>query len=192
MFARPNALDHFVLMRINLDKGAGPDQRIQCAVLGSHVSIEYVARASVLCKKERHFTQALEHSMDKVRPFQEHFVWQFHGRRHYRLHLRNGAWAEVSVRQRDQASFMVQITDVKAEHRQDFDDIAPVDEAEAVELREAGFRSPVFEVTYPIVRHKVSRVLFLFYNSPAESLDIADGQLPLLALRAETLASFGT
>jgi len=87
---------------------------------------------------------------------------------------------------------MVQITDVKPEERQDLSNIAAVDEAEAVELCETRFRPPIFEVAYPIVRHKVSRVLFFLYNSSAESLDIADGQVPLLAFDAETFASFGT
>jgi len=87
---------------------------------------------------------------------------------------------------------MVQVTDVKSEERQDLGDVASVDEAEAVELRETRSRPPIFEVAYPIVRHKVSRVLFFLYNSSAESLDIADGQVPLLAFDAETFASFGT
>jgi hypothetical protein len=91
----------------------------------------------VLGEKKRHFTQALEHPLDKVRPFEQGLVRQFHRRRDDRLHLRNGARAEVSVRERDQASLMVQITDVKPEERQDLSDIAAVDKAEAVELREA-------------------------------------------------------
>ena len=86
---------------------------------------------------------------------------------------------------------MVQVTDVKPEERQDFGDIASVDKAQAVELREAGFGSSVLEVAYPVVRHKVSRVLLFLYYSPAESLDITDGQVPLLAFDAETFTSFG-
>lgn len=96
------------------------------------------------------------------------------------------------MRQHYQPSLIVQIANVQSEERQDFSDIAPVDEAQAVELRQARFGPSVFEVAYPIVRHKVSRVLLFLYNSSAESLDIADGQMPLLALGAETLASFGT
>ncbi len=130
--------------------------------------------------------------MDKTRPFQQDLVWQFQGRRPDRLHARNSACAEVSVRQRYQASLMVQVIDVKPEERQDFRNVASVDQAEAVKLRETRFRPPIFEVAYSIVRHKVSRVLFFLYNSSAESLDIADGQVPLLAFDAETFASFGT
>ncbi len=78
MFARPLAFDNSVLMRINLDKCAGPDQGIKCVVLGPDVSIENIVRSGVLCKKKRHFTQALEHPMNKVRPLKQNFVRQFH------------------------------------------------------------------------------------------------------------------
>jgi hypothetical protein len=192
MFAGPQALDHSVLVRINLDKCAGPDQRIKCVVLSPDVSIKNIVCSGVLREKKRHFTQALEHPTNKVCPLKQNFVLQFHGGGDDRLHLRNGARAEVSVRERDQASLMVQITDVKPEERQDFGDVASVDETQTVEFREAGFGPPILEVAHPVVRHKVSRILLFLYNSPAESLDIADGQMPLLAFDAETFTGFGT
>jgi len=100
MFAGPQALDDSVLVRINLNECPGPDERIQCVVLSPDVPVENIACSGVLRQKERHFTQALEHPMDKVRPIQQDLVWQFQGRRPDRLHSRNIACAEVGVRQR--------------------------------------------------------------------------------------------
>ena len=88
--------------------------------------------------------------------------------------------------------FFVQVADIKLEQGQDLVDIAFVDKAQAVELLEAWLGLPVFEIAYPIVRHIVSRVFLFLYNSLAESLDIANGQLPSLAFGAETLTGFGT
>jgi hypothetical protein len=51
---------------------------------------------------------------------------------------------------------------------------------------------PVFQIAYPIVGYIVCRVFLFLYNSLAESLDIANGQLPSLAFGAETLTGFGT
>jgi len=184
MFAGPLALDHSVLVRINLDECAGPDQRIQGIVVGPDVSIENFAGSGVLRQEERHFTQAPEHPMDKVRPFEQGLVRQFHGRRDDRLHLRNGARAEVSVRECDQASLMVQITDVKPAERQDLSDIAAVDEAEAVELRQAGLGSSVLKIAHPIVGDVVCGVVLFLYDSLAEFLDVADGQMSAFAFRA--------
>jgi len=101
VFAGPPSLDYSVLMRINLNECPRTDQRIQCVVLGSHISIENIAACGMLCEKKRHLTQALEHPMDEVRPFERGFVRQFHRSRDDRLHLQNGARAEVSVRKRD-------------------------------------------------------------------------------------------
>jgi hypothetical protein len=98
----------------------------------------------------------------------------------------------VRVRQRDQALFFVQVTDIKTELGQDLVDIAFVDKAPAVELLQAWLGLPVFEIAYPIVGYIVSRVFLFLYNSLAESLDIANGQLPSLAFGAETLTGFGT
>jgi hypothetical protein len=96
------------------------------------------------------------------------------------------------VRERNQSFFFVQVGDVKAEQAQDLVDIAFVDETEAEELCEARSGFPVFEVAYPIVRYIVSGVLLFPYNLLAESLDIANGQMPAFALRAETFTRFGT
>src|SRR5438128_10297016 len=179
-------------MRINLDECAWPNQGIERVVLGPDVPVKYVPYASVLHQEERHFTQSLEHSTDKIRPFQKSLVSQFQRSRHNRLRSREGIAGEVCVRQRYQSLFFVQVSDIKAEEGQDLPDIAFVDEAQAVELREARFGFPVFEVADPIVRHIVSRVFLFLYNSLAESLDIANGQMPSLAFGAETLTSFGT
>src|SRR5229473_5405550 len=100
--------------------------------------------------------------------------------------------AEVCVGQRYQPFFFVQVADIKPEECQDLADIAFVDKAEAVELREAWFGLPVFEVAYPIVRHIVCRIFLFFYDALAESFDIANGQVPSFAFCAETLTSFGT
>ena len=82
---------------------------------------------------------------------------------------------EVCMGQCYQSLFFVQVADIKPEQSQDLADIAFVDEAEAVELREAWFGFPVFEVAYPIVMHIVCRVFLFPYNSLAEFFDIANG-----------------
>src|SRR5207245_1059462 len=105
VFARPNTLDDLILMRINLDECAWPNQGIERVVLGPDVPVKYVPYASVLHQEERHFTQSLEHSTDKIRPFQKSLVSQFQRSRHNRLRSREGIAGEVCVRQRYQSLF---------------------------------------------------------------------------------------
>ena len=100
MLTGPLSFDDSILMRIYLNKCPWPDQRIKCVILGSHIAVENIIRCGMLCEKKRHLTQALEHPMDKVRPIKQDLVWQCQGRRPDRLHSRNSACAEVSVRQR--------------------------------------------------------------------------------------------
>src|SRR5260370_4920614 len=99
---------------------------------------------------------------------------------------------EVCMGQCYQSLFFVQVADIKPEQSQDLADIAFVDEAQAVELGEAWFGFPVFEVAYPIMRHVVSRIVLFLYNFLAESLDITDRQMLSFALRSEALTAFGT
>jgi len=92
VFARPLALDDSVLMRVDLDKCPGPDQRIQRVVLGSYIPIENITCSGLLRKEKRHFAQALEHPVNEARPLQQNLVRQFHGRRDDRR-SRNSACA---------------------------------------------------------------------------------------------------
>jgi ABC-type transporter Mla MlaB component len=157
-------------MRIDLDEGTWPDQRIERVVFGPDVTIKYVAHAGLLFQEQRHFTQTLKHSMHEIRLFQRNFVLQFQRSRNRRLCSRDSSAPEMRVRQRDQSLFFVQVGDIKSEQGQDLVDIAFVNKTQAVELLQAWFGFPVFEVAYPIVRHIVCRIFLFLYDSLAESL----------------------
>src|SRR5450759_5581729 len=129
--------------------------------------------------------------MDQIRPLQGKLLRQVQRRRYNRLRSRERQATEVGVWQGYQSSFLTKIADIESEEAQDLVDVAFVDEAEALELREAWFGFTVFEVAYPIVRHVESWISRFFCNLLANLLDPTDGQVQSLAFRAETLTSYG-
>jgi hypothetical protein len=83
------------------------------------------------------------------------------------------------------------VADIESEEAQYLVDVAFIDEAETLELRETWFGFTVFEVAYPIVRHIESWIVRFCGNFLANLLDPTDGQVQSLAFRSETLTSYG-
>lgn len=98
----------------------------------------------------------------------------------------------MRMREADVSPLLAQISDIEAEERQDFVDVAIIDKAEAVKLRQARFGLTVFEITDPIVRHVVGWVVFFVRNLLTNFGDPSDGQVQSLALRPEAYTSFET
>ena len=67
VFARPHTSNDFVLLRIDLHEGAGPNDGIKRVIIGPNIPVENFLRASLLKQEKWHLAQALKHSVHEIR-----------------------------------------------------------------------------------------------------------------------------